>query len=75
MGLLLEYCRSPSNGEEPGYLLYFCLWVIWMCRNTWIFSRKIPSIQDTTLLCLDLVVAYPPAARKNKIKTIGERSQ
>lgn len=60
-----------KNGDDPRYLLYFCLWVIWLCRNAWLFSGIKRSAQVTALRCLDLVVAFPFMNRKNKTKNIG----
>ena len=59
--------------ENLATFFFFFNWSIWLSRNTWIFSGKTPSVQRTTLHCLDLVVAYlvKSIRRKNKNICVG----
>ena len=38
-----------KNGDESGYLLFFCFWVIWLSRNAWLFSGVLSLVQVMSL--------------------------
>ena len=59
-----------KHGEEPGYLLFFCCWALWLCRNAWIFSGIKPSAHYTAICVLDLVATFPSSREKNKVRNI-----